>query len=82
MAKCVINIMAFTVLTTFAVGAVVHAQEIAPTTPELAPPPSMNAPGAVEAEKKLDGEKERKGKKGKKAGRGKKKGKKHGRSSG
>jgi hypothetical protein len=84
MAKCAIHVLAFTVLTTFGIGTVVHAQETAPATPELAPPPSMTAPAPApaEPEKKLEAEKERKTKKGKKTGRGKNKGKKHGRSSG
>jgi hypothetical protein len=82
MAKCVIHVLAFTVLTSFAIGTVLHAQETAPATPELAPPPSMSAPAPAEPEKKLEAEKERKTKKGKKTGRGKNKGKKHGRSSG
>ncbi|MBD0315751.1 MAG: hypothetical protein ICV75_03580 [Nitrospiraceae bacterium] len=82
MAKCVGNVVVFAILTAFGIGTVVHAQETAPATPEIAPPPSMTAPGAVESEKKLEGEKERKSKKGKKAGKGKRKGKKHGRSSG
>ncbi len=82
MAKCAIHVLAFTVLTTFGIGTVVHAQETAPAIAELAPPPSMSAPAPAEPEKKLEAEKERKTKKGKKTGRGKNKGKKHGRSSG